>query len=427
MTPAQPAIESPTSRASSSAATRWEPNALVGVLQELSAATELETVQALVVAAARALADADGATFVLREGDACHYAEEAAISPLWKGRRFPASACISGWAMVHRTVAVVGDIELDPRIPMEVYRPTFVRSLAMLPIRAIDPVGALGVYWSRPHTPGAAQIAALQAIADAAAVGLERVRTAGAIAGYVQELEEANRALTTANASLSHFAAVASHDLRSPLATISGLLSTAVARAEEASSGTDRLLLERAQGQAARLTETVDALLALAEVDATARPTQTVHLDTVAAEVIDQLASEIADRGARVEVASLPSVRGDHRLLRLLLQNLVRNALRFHHPGRTPVVEVEATVHHDHVELRVTDNGRGLPPGASTEIFELFARDPSVQGVMGHGIGLATCRRIAAYHGGTITAEPRELGARFVVELPIGTGDLRRG
>lgn len=417
MTSAQPAIETPRSRTASSPADRWQVNALVGVLQDLAAATELATVQTLVVAAARALADADGATFVLREGDRCHYAEEEAIGPLWKGRGFPSSACISGWAMEHRRVAVVPDIELDPRIPMEVYRPTFVRSLAMLPIRAIDPLGALGVYWSRPHTPSEAQLAALQAVADAAGVGLERVRTAAAIHGYVSELEQANQALTAANASLRHFAAVASHDLRSPLATISGLLSAVAMRTAGMMGDTDRHLLERAQGQASRLTESVDALLALSEVDTTAHTSDRVHLDTVAAEVVEQLASEIADRGATVEVAVLPAIPGDHRLLRLLLQNLVRNALRFHDPRRPPVVVVDAVDHGDRVELRVTDNGRGLTPELSEDLFALFTRAGAAAG---HGIGLATCRRIAQRHGGTITTVPREVGARFVVELPRG-------
>src|SRR5262249_27351111 len=59
-------------------------------------------VMEIVRSAARELTGADGATFVLREGDLCYYADEDAIAPLWKGRRFPASACISGWTMLHR-------------------------------------------------------------------------------------------------------------------------------------------------------------------------------------------------------------------------------------------------------------------------------------------------------------------------------------
>lgn len=421
VTSVQPAIETTGSRASSahSAADRWQVNALVGVLQDLAAATELATVQALVVAAARAVADADGATFVLRDGDRCHYAEEEAISPLWKGRRFPASACISGWAMEHRSVAVVPDIEVDPRIPMAVYRPTFVRSLAMLPIRAVDPIGAIGVYWSRPHAPSEPQIAALQAIADAAAIGLERVRTAEAFAGQVTELEDANTALAAANESLTHFAAIASHDLRSPLATLAGLLSTLAARTAPRLTGTDRHLLERAQEQASRSLETVDGLLGLSDARGSALQLGTVPLDRLVEEVLEQLEPEVTAVGATVERHGLPEVTGDGRLLRVLFQNLLSNALRFRADDRPLFIRVDGRHRGGHVEFRVTDNGRGLSVEERVTLFSLFARGEHEQTAPGHGIGLATSCRIVERHGGTIRHEPRDVGASFVVELPL--------
>ncbi|OIR00302.1 hypothetical protein GALL_175540 [mine drainage metagenome] len=123
---------------------------LVGVVRDLSQAHDLEAVMAIVRRAARDLTGADGATFVLRDGDQCFYAEENAIAPLWKGRRFPLSLCISGWVMLNRQPAVIEDIYSDDRIPAEAYRPTFVKSLAMVPIRTNDPVGAIGNYTGQP-------------------------------------------------------------------------------------------------------------------------------------------------------------------------------------------------------------------------------------------------------------------------------------
>lgn len=112
---------------------------LVGVVQQLAQAHDIESVTAIIVCeAARDLTKADGATFVLRDGDRCYYADKKAISPLWKGRRFPIKACISGWVMRHACTAVVEDVYSDPRVPADTYRPTFVKSLAMVPIcRAI--------------------------------------------------------------------------------------------------------------------------------------------------------------------------------------------------------------------------------------------------------------------------------------------------
>lgn len=75
---------------------------LIKAIQDLSAAHDLATIQRIVRVAARELTGADGATFVLKDGDQCFYADEDAISPLWKGRRFPLESCISGWSMIHR-------------------------------------------------------------------------------------------------------------------------------------------------------------------------------------------------------------------------------------------------------------------------------------------------------------------------------------
>lgn len=95
---------------------------------------------------ARGICKADGITFVLREGEMCHYVEEDAIGPLWKGQFFPMSVCISGWSMLHGQTAVIEDVFADPRIPQDAYRPTFVRSLIMTPVGEKN-VAAMGAYW----------------------------------------------------------------------------------------------------------------------------------------------------------------------------------------------------------------------------------------------------------------------------------------
>lgn len=148
---------------------------LVRVIQELSLARELADIQQIVRAAARDLTGCDGATFVLRDGDLCHYADEDAIAPLWKGCRFPMRACISGWAMIHRQSVTIADIYADDRIPHDAYRPTFVKSLVMVPIRQLDPLGAIGNYWAEPHAPTEEEVALLQTLADATSVAMVNV------------------------------------------------------------------------------------------------------------------------------------------------------------------------------------------------------------------------------------------------------------
>jgi GAF domain-containing protein len=139
----------------------------------------------IVTHAARTLLAADGVTFVLRDGDRCYYAEEDAISPLWKGKRFPMGASISGWCMTERQAVAIPDIYQDFRIPIDAYRATFVRSLAMVPVREDDPIAAMGAYWSQLRNTSPGELDLLQTIANSAALGIAKI-----------ELEHARRALT---------------------------------------------------------------------------------------------------------------------------------------------------------------------------------------------------------------------------------------
>lgn len=149
---------------------------MADVGQDLSQARDLKSVMAVVREAARNLTKADGASLVLRDGDNCHYVEENAISPLWKGQHFPMKTCISGWVMLNRKSVVIEDVYQDSRIPAGVYRPTFVQSLAMVPIRTEKPIGAIGNYWAMPHLVSEEELIILQALAHSTAVAMENIK-----------------------------------------------------------------------------------------------------------------------------------------------------------------------------------------------------------------------------------------------------------
>jgi GAF domain-containing protein len=149
-------------------------------LDALDAAVSLEEVGRIVRTEARRRTGAQGATFVLREEDCCFYADEDAIAPLWKGQRFPITSCVSGWAMLHDETTVVPDISVDDRIPIEAYLPTFVRSLAMVPVGSPTPVAAIGAYWSRRYQATPAELAALEELADRTASAIRRIGLADA-------------------------------------------------------------------------------------------------------------------------------------------------------------------------------------------------------------------------------------------------------
>jgi GAF domain-containing protein len=171
-----------------------KPAILEAAVTALGRASQLEEVQRIVRTSARQLASAQGATLVLLQDGHCFYADEDAISPLWKGQRFPVEQCISGWAMLHQRAAVVPDIQVDDRIPQEAYLPTFVRSLAMVPIRVDDPIGAIGAYWFRPRRANDDEVALLRVLAEAAGEALERLLSAPCHASAERRSAERGRA-----------------------------------------------------------------------------------------------------------------------------------------------------------------------------------------------------------------------------------------
>ncbi|HZH51781.1 MAG TPA: HWE histidine kinase domain-containing protein [Microvirga sp.] len=162
---------------------------LVNTIERLASAGEIEDVVEVVRSTARRLIGSDGIAVILREGDTCRYVEEDAVGPLWKGRNFPLSSCISGWAMLHRRTVVIADIRLDERIPQDLYRETFVRSLVMAPVRSDDPIGAIGAYWGQVYEPTADEVETLETLTRATATAMENVRLVKALSRALEEAE----------------------------------------------------------------------------------------------------------------------------------------------------------------------------------------------------------------------------------------------
>jgi two-component system CheB/CheR fusion protein len=142
---------------------RWR--LLAAAQDRLARVDDLDGIIAIVRSSARAICSADGVTFVLRENDHCHYVDEDAIGPLWKGQKFPMATCISGWAMLNGKTAVIEDIFADDRIPHDVYRNTFVKSLIMAPVGRDTAVAAIGAYWRERCNFSEDETAAIVALA----------------------------------------------------------------------------------------------------------------------------------------------------------------------------------------------------------------------------------------------------------------------
>jgi PAS domain S-box-containing protein len=173
---------------------------LLGIAQELSRLSDREAIMTTVRQGIRKLTGADGSTIVLKQGDEVFYADEDAIEPLWKGQRFAASSCISGWSILNRKIAVIEDIYADPRIPVEAYSKTFVKSLVMAPIRSEDPIGAIGAYWRERRRATPREIAHLQALAELTAIAFANASLVEDLRNEVRQHTEAEERLRQSEA-----------------------------------------------------------------------------------------------------------------------------------------------------------------------------------------------------------------------------------
>lgn len=389
---------------------------LIAAIQELSLARDLGRITEIVRHVARQLTGADGATFVLREGDNCHYADEDAIAPLWKGRRFPMSACISGWVMIHREPAVIEDIFQDPRIPVEAYRPTFVRSLVMVPIRKEAPIAAIGNYWARSHRATEAELSLLQALADSTCVAMENVEL---YAELERRVRSRTRELELANRELESFAYSVSHDLQSPLRAMLGYVGMLEEDYGAQLPDEGRDYIARVKEAGGRMGDLIRDILKLARLPAGRLEKTDVDLSTIAGEVAARLAADHPERRVNVGIQPGATARGDTGLLRIVLENLLGNAWKF--TARSPEPRIAFGFEETGAgrEFHVRDNGAGFDERHLGRLFNPFQRLHAQGEFSGSGIGLATVRRVIVKHGGEVRATGKvNEGAVFYFTLP---------
>ena len=231
---------------------------------------------------------------------------------------------------------------------------------------------------------------------------------------YAARLEALNR-------DLESFSYIASHDLQAPLRKILQFgelvkTHTSLQVDEEVKEYIDRM-----QRAAVRMQSLISDLLAYSRVTNNLLSYRVIDLNQIVREVLDDLEAQIQASGAQVEVGDLPSLSAEPILMRQLFQNLIGNALKFHAPGKSPVVKIEAAFPTlKWVEIRVIDQGIGFDEQNLNKIFLPFERLHNRSEYEGSGIGLAICRKIVERHSGSITARSKAgEGATFIVALPV--------
>ena len=233
------------------------------------------------------------------------------------------------------------------------------------------------------------------------------------------EVAHANRQLAQANRELEAFSYSVSHDLRAPLRTIDGFTFELAEHAAGSLDETARAYLARVRAAAKRMGELIDALLQLSRL--TRGPlaiVQGVDLSALARAAVDDLRQSEPGRDVQVTIDDGIRADGDPSLLRVVVDNLVRNAWKFTRPAAAPAIHVGWRTADDGPVYFVRDNGVGFDPAYADRLFTPFQRLHHERDFPGIGVGLATVARIVRRHGGTIDAhaEPGK-GATFSFRL----------
>lgn len=226
--------------------------------------------------------------------------------------------------------------------------------------------------------------------------------------------------LGRSNTDLQEFAYAAAHELSNPLTVVTGAIRTISEHYRDGMSPEATELLTAAQQQGERLHQLIDNLLVYARAGTTPAA-DPVDLGAVAADTLASLEHRIRADEAAVEVGPLPVVVGDDAQLRIVVANLVGNALKYRVPGEPPRIRIFAEETERHWCISVADNGVGIPADRATTVFDMFERGDSPSPRDGHGIGLAICRRAIERHGGEIWVEAAPAGGsvfRFTLPKP---------
>jgi len=238
------------------------------------------------------------------------------------------------------------------------------------------------------------------------------------VAERTRELEKRAAELLAANNELDAFAYSVSHDLRAPLRSIDGfsqvLLEDYGAQLDEA--GRDSLQRVRAASQ--RMAMLIDDLLKLARVTRAEMRTERVDLSSMAREIVVDIQRTTTDRQVEFAIAPGLEAEGDARLLRVVLDNLLRNGWKYTGKQPQPRVEFTAVDENGDRVFVIKDNGAGFDMKYADKLFGVFQRLHSTAEFEGTGVGLATVRRIITRHGGRIWAEAVvDQGATFYFTL----------
>jgi len=227
--------------------------------------------------------------------------------------------------------------------------------------------------------------------------------------------------LREANVELNAFAQRVAHDLRGAIGQVSGYMDLVGNRPSLNDDDKAKLYAMRARDAGKRLSALVDSLLALATLDAKPLAWRPIDLGDVFTEQVEGQRLSHPGRIISIDISPLGTAWGDPVLIANVLQNLIGNAFKFTRDREQAHIKISTEVSEDGAwrTIHIQDNGVGFEMAESNRLFSGFQRLHTSSQFEGHGIGLASCKKIINLHGGKIAAEGRAgVGATISFSLP---------
>ena len=253
---------------------------------------------------------------------------------------------------------------------------------------------------------------------------VDRIKAEDALKKLNDELEkrvsQRTAVLESANKELGSFSYSVSHDLKAPLRAIEGFTEIFLNEYGSSVPPEGLRLLERVKKNALHMNDLIESLLGLSKITQWNMDIRMLDLSALAFEIRDEMSPAWGSREIRFDIEPEMKTRGDARLLRIILQNLIGNAVKFTSRNKEARINIGSALNSEgQIEYFVRDNGVGFDMKYADKLFVAFQRLHSDKDFPGSGIGLANVARAVRRHGGTIRAESEpDRGAVFYFTIP---------